>query len=50
MKFGIRYEISVPRPWYPDTEKRVYDNCIEQAILADKVGFDYCWAVEHHFL
>ncbi len=50
MKFGIFYEISVPRPWHRDTEKRVYDNCIEQAILADKLGFDYCWAVEHHFL
>lgn len=50
MKFGIFYEISVPRPWQPDTEKKVYDNCIEQAILADKLGFDYCWAVEHHFL
>ena len=50
MKFGIFYEISVPRPWAPDTEKRVYDNCIEQAIFADKLGFDYCWAVEHHFL
>ncbi len=31
-------------------KRRVYDNCIEQAILADKLGFDYCWAVEHHFL
>src|SRR5499427_3628026 len=50
MKFGIFYEISVPRPWGPDTEKKVYDNCIEQAIFADKLGFDYCWAVEHHFL
>ena len=50
MKFGIFYEISVPRPWHRDTEKRVYDNCIEQAIFADKLGFDYCWAVEHHFL
>ena len=50
MKFGIFYEISVPRPWAADTEKKVYDNCIEQAIFADKLGYDYCWAVEHHFL
>jgi alkanesulfonate monooxygenase SsuD/methylene tetrahydromethanopterin reductase-like flavin-dependent oxidoreductase (luciferase family) len=50
MKFGIFYEISVPRPWAADTEKKVYDNCIAQAIHADALGFDYCWAVEHHFL
>ena len=50
MKFGIFYEISVPRPWDRETERKVYDNCIEQAIRADELGFDYCWAVEHHFL
>jgi len=50
MKFGIFYEISVPRPWGPETERQVYDNCIEQAVLADKLGYDYVWAVEHHFL
>jgi len=26
MKFGIFYEISVPRPWGPETERQVYDN------------------------
>jgi alkanesulfonate monooxygenase SsuD/methylene tetrahydromethanopterin reductase-like flavin-dependent oxidoreductase (luciferase family) len=50
MKFGIFFEISVPRPWQPDTEKRVYDHCLEQAVLADQLGFDTVWAVEHHFL
>ena len=50
MKFGIFYEISVPRPWQEDTEHRVYQNCIEQAVRADALGFNYCWAVEHHFL
>ena len=50
MKFGIFYEISVPRPWDNETEHRVYHNCIEQAVLADKLGFDHVWAVEHHFL
>ena len=30
MKFGIFYEISVPRPWERETEKRVFDNCLEQ--------------------
>jgi alkanesulfonate monooxygenase SsuD/methylene tetrahydromethanopterin reductase-like flavin-dependent oxidoreductase (luciferase family) len=50
MKFGIFYEISVPRPWGPETEKTVYDRCLEQVRLADELGFDQVWAVEHHFL
>jgi len=50
MKFGIFYEISVSRPWTPEAEKKVYDNCFEQVKLADELGFDYVWAVEHHFL
>jgi alkanesulfonate monooxygenase SsuD/methylene tetrahydromethanopterin reductase-like flavin-dependent oxidoreductase (luciferase family) len=50
MRFGIFFEISVPRPWQPDTEKRVYDHCLEQVVLADELGFDTVWAVEHHFL
>src|SRR5215831_4275461 len=50
MKFGIFYEISVPRPWGRDTEKVVYDRCLEQVKLADELGFDSVWAVEHHFL
>lgn len=50
MKFGIFFEISIPRPWGSETERTVYNNCIEQAVLADEMGFDHCWAVEHHFL
>jgi len=50
VKFGIFYEISVPRPWGPETEKTVYDRCLEQVKLADELGFDQVWAVEHHFL
>jgi alkanesulfonate monooxygenase SsuD/methylene tetrahydromethanopterin reductase-like flavin-dependent oxidoreductase (luciferase family) len=50
MKFGIFYEISVPRPWDRETEKTVYDRCFEQVVLADELGFENVWAVEHHFL
>jgi alkanesulfonate monooxygenase SsuD/methylene tetrahydromethanopterin reductase-like flavin-dependent oxidoreductase (luciferase family) len=50
MKFGIAYEISVPRPWTRESEKTVYDRCLEQVKLADQLGFDFIWAVEHHFL
>ena len=50
MKFGIFYELSVPRPWDGEAERKVYMNALEQVRLADEVGFDQVWAVEHHFL
>lgn len=50
MKFGLFYEISVPRPWTRESERTVYQNALEQVKLADELGFDYVWAVEHHFL
>jgi alkanesulfonate monooxygenase SsuD/methylene tetrahydromethanopterin reductase-like flavin-dependent oxidoreductase (luciferase family) len=50
MKFGIFFELSVPRPWTRDSERIVYENALEQAALADELGFNYAWAVEHHFL
>ncbi len=31
-------------------EKRLLEETLEQCVLADKVGFDYLWFVEHHFL
>ena len=50
MKFGIFYELSVPRPWDREAERKVYLNALEQVRLADELGFDQVWAVEHHFL
>src|SRR5229473_3484572 len=50
MKFGIFYELSVPRPWDREAERKVYMNALEQVRLADELGFDQVWAVEHHFL
>ena len=50
MKFGIFYELSVPRPWDGESERTVYMNALEQVRLADELGFDQVWAVEHHFL
>ena len=40
MKFGLFYEISIPRPWTPEKERTVYNNCLEQVKLADELGFD----------
>jgi alkanesulfonate monooxygenase SsuD/methylene tetrahydromethanopterin reductase-like flavin-dependent oxidoreductase (luciferase family) len=50
VKFGIFFELSVPRPFAGDIEQRVYAHALEQARLADQLGFDFVWAVEHHFL
>lgn len=50
MKFGILYELQVQKPWSEHSERDVYHNALEQVELADRLGFDYVWAVEHHFL
>src|ERR1700692_3541027 len=50
MKFGIFYELQLPRPWGPDDERQLYQHALEQVVLADRLGYDYAWEVEHHFL
>jgi alkanesulfonate monooxygenase SsuD/methylene tetrahydromethanopterin reductase-like flavin-dependent oxidoreductase (luciferase family) len=50
MKFGIFYELQLPRPWDADSEWRLYQDALAQLELADKLGYDYAWEVEHHFL
>ena len=50
MKFGIFYELQLPRPWGPDSEFDLYQNALSQLELADALGYDYAWEVEHHFL
>ena len=46
MKFGLAYEMQ--RPSLDD--HAVVEETIDQCILADEMGFDYVWFVEHHFL
>jgi alkanesulfonate monooxygenase SsuD/methylene tetrahydromethanopterin reductase-like flavin-dependent oxidoreductase (luciferase family) len=50
MKFGIFYEHSVSKPWSEVSEWRAYHQALEQICLADELGFDQVWEVEHHFL
>jgi len=50
MKFGIFYELQLPRPWQPEGEFRLYQNALDQVELADRLGYDFAWEVEHHFL
>jgi len=50
MKFGLFYEHQVPTPWDEGSELRVYQEALDQVELADRLGIDYVWEVEHHFL
>ena len=50
MKFGIFYEHQLPRPWTEDSEYRLLQDSLDQIELADRLGYDYAWEVEHHFL
>ena len=50
MKFGIFYEHQLPRPWKEDSEHRLIKDSLDQIELADGLGYDYAWVVEHHFL
>ena len=50
MKFGVFYELQIPRPWEPHTEWQLHHNALGQLELADSLGYDYAWEVEHHFL
>ncbi len=50
MKFGIFYEHQLPRPWDEGVELQLFQDALDQVELADKLGIDYAWEVEHHFL
>src|SRR5579883_361433 len=50
MKFGLFYEHQCPTPWEEGAELRVYQEALDQVELADKLGIDCVWEVEHHFL
>ena len=50
MRFGIFYEHQLPRPWAEDSEYELFQQSLDQIELADRLGYDYAWEVEHHFL
>jgi alkanesulfonate monooxygenase SsuD/methylene tetrahydromethanopterin reductase-like flavin-dependent oxidoreductase (luciferase family) len=52
VKFGLIYELALPiaEQERGRTESDVYWEALEQIVYAEKVGFDYVWLVEHHFL
>jgi alkanesulfonate monooxygenase SsuD/methylene tetrahydromethanopterin reductase-like flavin-dependent oxidoreductase (luciferase family) len=50
MKFGTFYEHQLPRPWHDGDEHKLFQDALSQVELADRLGIDYAWEVEHHFL
>ena len=50
MKFGLFYEHQNPKPWDEDSEHRVFMESLQQIELADRIGIEHVWEVEHHFL
>src|SRR3954454_5242401 len=50
MRFGLFYEHQMPRPWEEGAQEQLLGDALDQIELADRVGFDYVWEVEHHFL
>ena len=50
MKFGLLYEMQRPYEGTDIDWNTLYKETLEQCELADQVGFDNLWFVEHHFL
>ncbi len=49
MKFSMIFEAQLEDAT-PEREHATIQDCVEQAIYAEKMGFDGVWAVEHHSL
>ncbi|MBI1212557.1 MAG: LLM class flavin-dependent oxidoreductase [Alphaproteobacteria bacterium] len=50
MRFGVFYELQLPKPWGPGDERRLFHEALDQVEFADRLGYDHAWEVEHHFL
>ena len=47
MKFGLFYQIQVPKPWNEDSEaKRIWE-ALDQIVYAEEMGYDSVWFSEH---
>lgn len=49
MKFSLFFEMQMSEPT-PGREFALFHDCVEQAVLADDLGYHCVWAVEHHGL
>jgi alkanesulfonate monooxygenase SsuD/methylene tetrahydromethanopterin reductase-like flavin-dependent oxidoreductase (luciferase family) len=50
VKFGLLYEIEVPRPWTENSVANCFWEALEQVKAAEQAGFSHVFVVEHHFL
>mgnify|MGYP001300545999 CR=1 FL=1 len=50
MKLGLLFETQRPYKDNHVDENRLYKETLEQCVLADEIGLDSVWFVEHHFL
>ncbi len=48
MKIDMFNEIQDPRPWRAGHEHERFTEAVEQAVLADRLGYGCWWQVEHH--
>ncbi|MGW2668283.1 LLM class flavin-dependent oxidoreductase [Streptomyces sp. NPDC001272] len=49
MQFSVIFEAQLADPTV-EREHRLIRDCVEQAVFAERMGFDRIWAVEHHSL
>jgi alkanesulfonate monooxygenase SsuD/methylene tetrahydromethanopterin reductase-like flavin-dependent oxidoreductase (luciferase family) len=49
VKFSIFFEMQIANPT-PSAEAQLFHDCVEQAVLADELGYHAVWEVEHHGL
>ncbi len=50
MKLGVFYKHQRPRPCTEISEYDLFQNALHQVELADRLGYDTRWDVEHGFL
>ena len=49
MKFAVHYELQLPTPWEEGGENRIFREALDHVVLAERLGFEHMWSVEHHF-
>lgn len=49
MKFSLFFEMQIANPTR-QSEAQTFRDCVEQAVLADQLGYHTIWEVEHHGL
>jgi len=49
VKFSLFFEMQIAEPT-AEAESRLFHQCVEQAVLAERLGYEGIWAVEHHGL